>query len=282
MRKLLSQTSLRSILNLASESFQVLSDLHLEVGQQYSSFTIPPIAANLILAGDVGRLTDYDGYLGFIKSQTDQFKRVFLVLGNHEFYGISFRDGLQKAKKLEAETCLNGRLILLQNSRLDIPGSSVTVVGCTLWSRIPADAEDIVRSKIKDFQRIDSWTVEAHNAAHNTDICWLMDEIKSIRQQTQNTKKPRTILVVTHHAPSIAGTSSPQHTLNPWNSAFATDVLHEDGWDGVKVWAFGHTHFTTEFKVDGIKVLSNQRGYVFPWSKQQTKADFDARKVIWI
>ena len=126
-----------SLLNPSSESFQILSDLHLEVGHQYLSFTFPPVATNLILAGDIGRLAEYDDYLRFIQRQTGQFKRVFLVLGNHEFYGLSFHEGLEKARKLEQEPSLNGRLILLQNSRFDIPDSSVTVLGCTLWSRIP-------------------------------------------------------------------------------------------------------------------------------------------------
>jgi hypothetical protein len=51
---------------------------------------------------------------------------------------------------------------------------------------------------------------------------------------------------------------------------------------------FGHTHFTTEFKKDGIKILGNQRGYVFPNGdcvqekdeKRKQKGVFDVRKVV--
>lgn len=41
----------------------------------------------LILAGDIGRLQDYDGLAQFLATQCERFERVFFVLGNHEFYG---------------------------------------------------------------------------------------------------------------------------------------------------------------------------------------------------
>ncbi|KAJ5360688.1 hypothetical protein N7517_009879 [Penicillium concentricum] len=49
-------------------------------------------------------------------------------------------------------------------------------------------------------------------------------------------------------------------------------------WDGVKIWVFGHTHYTTEFKERGISVVSNQRGYVLPWKTE--KGNFDVRRVV--
>lgn len=48
---------IRSIINKPT-SFQILSDLHLEINQEYLSFEIPVCAEHLVLAGDVGRLVD--------------------------------------------------------------------------------------------------------------------------------------------------------------------------------------------------------------------------------
>lgn len=104
-------------------SFQILSDLHLEVGQQYSSFEIPTSAPFLILAGDIGRLIDYHSYLAFLALHTRRFEKVFLILGNHEFYGLSSTAGLAHARKLECESILNGRLVLLYQKRFDVPNS---------------------------------------------------------------------------------------------------------------------------------------------------------------
>jgi hypothetical protein len=43
----------------------------------------------LILAGDIGQLVDYELYLDYLRSQCCLFTPVFLVLGNHESYGLS-------------------------------------------------------------------------------------------------------------------------------------------------------------------------------------------------
>lgn len=271
------------LFNRPSVSFQVLSDLHLEINQQYPSFEIPLCAKHLILAGDIGRLVDYDNYRDFLQKQTDRFEHVFLVLGNHEFYGGTFAGGLEKARQLEREPSFNGRLVVLHRRRYNIPGSRVTVLGCTLWSKVSHESRDIVRSKIKDFQKIEGWTVDDHNAAHDSDLALLLDEIQSVQQENRRAEKQsqkQSILVVTHHAPSLRRTSSPQHENSPWKSAFGTDILSQTT-NRVKVWVFGHTHYTTDFKECGIRVVSNQRGYVLPWSNlRNTKDRFDARKVI--
>ncbi|GFN11306.1 hypothetical protein AtubIFM55763_008236 [Aspergillus tubingensis] len=271
-----------SSLNQSSVSFQILSDLHLEVNQHYSSYEIPACAEHLILAGDIGRLTDYEDYRNFLQKLTDRFKLVFLVLGNHEFYNETFETGIERAKRLEQDPAFNGRLIVLHQKRYDVPGSNVSILGCTLWSKVPQELADIVQSKVKDFQRIADWSVEDHNARHDSDYAWLMKEIHSIQQENKAAGKrsrQRSILVVTHHAPSLEGTSSPKHAQSPWSVAFGTDILSGSS-DEVKVWVFGHTHYTTDFMEQGVRVVSNQRGYVLPWSDPKAQSGFDVRKVI--
>ena len=98
----------------AGAKIQFLSDLHLEIGQQYSSFVFPSSAQHLVLAGDIGRLIDYVPYLKFLQDLVPRYKRVFLALGNHEFYGTDYNNGIQAAIKLEQEECLQGKLTLLQ------------------------------------------------------------------------------------------------------------------------------------------------------------------------
>ncbi|KAH8817297.1 ser/Thr protein phosphatase-like protein superfamily [Xylogone sp. PMI_703] len=264
-----------------SSSFQILSDLHLEVGQQYSSFKIPASAPYLILAGDTGRLIDYDPYLAFLATQTAQFEKVFLILGNHEFYNLSFTAGLEQAQKLEQEEVLNGRLVLLHRKRFNIPNSKTTILGCTLWSEIPENARKVVQMKVKDFEKINTWTVDNHNEAHKLDLTWLNEQIAEIQQRNRSRPKgeqKRNILVVTHHAPCVEGTSSPGNMRNPWSSAFATDLLKDGDWKDVKAWVFGHTHFTTEFETYGIRVFSNQRGYVLPGMEEQGDLRKHAKK----
>jgi predicted phosphodiesterase len=281
---------IRSLFGKSSSSaFQILSDLHLEAGQQYPSFEIPPSAPYLILAGDIGRLLDYEFYLAFLAKQTAQFEKVFLVLGNHEFYGLSFSTGIKTAQKLESEPILSGKLILLHQKRFDVPNSSVTLLGCTLWSRIRQDAKEIVQMKVSDFKKIEGWTPDTHNAEYESDVAWLRGEVQKIHEETKTEKgAKRKILIVTHHAPSTKETAAPEHVENPWSSAFSTDLITKDDWTNVKIWIFGHTHFTTDFGKFGVRVFSNQRGYVLPGSvekkiteKDKTKV-YDVKKVVYI
>lgn len=81
-------------------SFQINSDLHLEVDQQYFSFQIPASAPYLVPAGDIGRLVDYDSYLDVLKTQTKQLELIFWVLGNHEFYAIPLQLGSREPGNL--------------------------------------------------------------------------------------------------------------------------------------------------------------------------------------
>ncbi|KAL4993486.1 calcineurin-like phosphoesterase [Aspergillus recurvatus] len=261
-----------------SPSFQILSDLHLEATKSYRTFTVPPRSTNLILAGDIGRLVDYADYLHFLRQQTAQFARVFLVLGNHEFYGLSHHEGIQKARELAQEPSLEDRVILLDRGRYDILDTKVTVLGCSLWTFVPDKNKEDVRSKIQDYRMIDGWSIDAHNRAHREDLAWLQEQIRLIKEKESG----RQIVVVTHHAPMSKGTSEPQHAGSAVSSAFATDLLvnrtlRKGEWDGVKMWVFGHTHFSTEFEKGGIRVVSNQRGYAMPWME---KKDFDTGKVV--
>ncbi|OCK78883.1 hypothetical protein K432DRAFT_383548 [Lepidopterella palustris CBS 459.81] len=246
-------------------TFQILSDLHLEVDAQYASFDLPVCAPNLILAGDIGRLIDYTAYLGFLVRRTQLYERVFLVLGNHEFHGASFSAGIEAAQRLEREPALKGKLILLHQRRYDVPGSNVSVLGCTLWSRIPDEARDAVTARIKDFSKITRWSCDAHNGAHADDVSWLKSQVSANRKlagQIHVGEPERQLLVVTHYAPNMRECSAPWQVGMPWSSAFATELLNGWDWSGVKLWVFGHTHYTTEFTKWGVRAVSNQRGYV--------------------
>jgi predicted phosphodiesterase len=214
-------------------------------------------------------------FLKFLQVQCHNFQHVFLVLGNHEFYGITRDEGLQLAAKLTQESVLQGRLVLLNCDRFDFPGENITLLGCTLHSHISRDSRNIVQSKVKDFSCILEWTVDRHNRCHGEDLSWLKGEIDSIRNQERTnqtgTRNPRKkIVVVTHHAPIRKGSSAPENENNDWSDAFATELLTPGTKKianpllDVDWFVFGHTHFTTSCTRGSVRLISNQRGYVFP------------------
>lgn len=243
--------------------FQVMSDLHLEIGQYYSSFEIPVSAPQLILAGDIGRLHDHDNFCRFLTIQCSNFEHVYLVLGNHEFYSSSRPEALSFLKELQTRTELQN-LSVLDRLRVDV-SDNVTLLGCSLWSHIPADSESEVNARVSDFKQIHGWTVDKQNEEHQRDATWLRDQVESI-----HTSQPhRRILIVTHHAPTCRYTNRPEHKHSPLNPAFCTEILQSAvrDWKGmhqVRCWIFGHTHWSVDFRFRRIHVIANQRGYVFP------------------
>ncbi|EPE06100.1 ser thr protein phosphatase superfamily [Ophiostoma piceae UAMH 11346] len=209
---------------------QILSDLHLEVGQQYASFAIPATAPYLVLAGDIGRLVDYDALLhGFLARLVPCYRRIFYVLGNHEFYGLAYEAGVEAARRLEGEACLEGKLTVLNCDKWEGKEGKggeqgeqeqqrLTILGCTLWSDVPEGAQAIVQSKLSDFRKINGWTMAQHNKIHAQEAAWLREAVAAGREQGP-------LCVITHYAPSLKGTSSPQNAYNPWTPGFATELL---------------------------------------------------------
>ncbi|MCJ1230842.1 hypothetical protein MMC12_007516, partial [Toensbergia leucococca] len=191
-----------------------------------------------------------------------KFNHVYLILGNHEFYGLTRQAGLEAVAKLQAEPCLQSRLTILNRQRVDI-SEEVTLLGCTLHSHILPEARAIVEAKISDFRKISDWTVDEHNKEHLLDLDWLRSEVASIEEN----EPKRRVIIATHHAPSYANTTNPAFEQSPWGSAFCTSILEskaEEHWlhaRCLRYWIFGHTHWTCQFLSKNIVVVSNQRGY---------------------
>ncbi|KAF3088286.1 hypothetical protein TWF102_006617 [Orbilia oligospora] len=259
--------------------FQVVSDLHLELtdtvhgNRGYFEYNIAQNCPYLILAGDIGTLNQPDNYLAFLRRHCEVFEKVFLVLGNHEFYGTSRREGLANLKSFFQDPVIAEKLVVLNRNRYDIPGTKLTVLGCTLQSEIRPEQRSLIESKLNDFRVIKDWKVDDHNAEHSIDIAWLRDQIEEIA----DTEPDRRIFVATHHAPSFKKTSAPQHEDSPLNSAFCTGILEGGayrGWKGkdmIKAWVFGHTHWCCDLMISGVRVVSNQRGY---WYENTVRADY--------
>ncbi|KAJ5899520.1 hypothetical protein N7495_004264 [Penicillium taxi] len=112
-----------------------------------------------------------------------------------------------------------------------------------------------------DFKDILRWTVDDHNAAHESDLEWLNAQVSSIARD----EPQRRVIIFTHHSPSVdSRCTDPKHNGSDVSTAFATDLSREECWNNpaVVTWAFGHTHFNCYFTdMDGKSIISNQKGY---------------------
>jgi hypothetical protein len=143
-----------------------------------------------------------------------------------------------------------------------------------------------VAVKVKDFQKLEGWTVARHNEVHSAELEWLWAEVLALQARSDN-EGERPVLAVIHHAPCVEYTSSPEDASNAWTSAFATDLIIEGDYScrTVTSWVFGHTHFTSALMRNGISVVSNQRGYVLQGTrstreKKSFEVSFDAERVL--
>jgi hypothetical protein len=256
-------------------TFQILSDLHLDHDTQYLTFHIPVSAPFLILAGNIGRLIDYESYLSFLVRRCNLHEKVFLVLGSLEFHGLGWMDGLQLAHKMEKEPATKGRLEVLYETQSEVPGTNVVLLGCTLWSKIPDGDTAAVLKKIPEFDEksgiAGDWSIEMHNREHKRDLKWLKDELSKVKAPAvgadgkpvsgfSTTPGERQVVVVTAFAPDLRNALDPWQIDAPWSSAYGSDLLSGDDWAGVKTWICGTTGRTCEFKKNGLTVVSNQRG----------------------
>lgn len=147
--------------------------------------------------------------------------------------------------------------MLLDRTRYDV-SSRVIVLGCTLWSQLDPDDLDILRWSLTDFKRIQGFDPVGFQACHERDLAWLQRTIADMALH----EPERRVVVMTHHAPTVAGTSDPKYVGGPTNSAFATELVGGPCWSAnVKLWMFGHTHWNLDTVRNGVHVLSNQRGY---------------------
>jgi hypothetical protein len=156
-----------------------------------------------------------------------------------------------------------GKFVILDRDKYRTETTSeefITVLGCTLFSRVPSEAAEAVSFGINDFYYTAGWSVEQHNAAFERDLAWLNAEVTALQGGGH------TIVVLTHYSPTVdVRASDPRHQASPITSGFATDLRVATCWRSrdVKLWAFGHTHFNCEFVDDSTdkRVFTNQRGY---------------------
>ncbi|KAI0901406.1 Ser/Thr protein phosphatase superfamily [Annulohypoxylon nitens] len=260
---------------------QVVSDLHLETPKAYDIFEIIPKAPYLALLGDIGYVTHREEYLGFLMAQLAKFKIVFLVMGNHEPWHSTWDATKQTMHQIELDIRQQrenkngiGEFVLLDRTCYELKessGQSLTILGCTLFSKVPAESMEAVSFGVNDFYHTDGWTVEDHNAEFERDLAWLNKKVTSLASSAHQ------VLIFTHHGPTLdERTTDPKHSKSPIRSGFATDLSSEPCWLSgiVKVWAFGHTHFNCDFEDEktGKRVIANQRGYYFSQSEGFTES----------
>jgi predicted phosphodiesterase len=268
--------------------FWVLSDLH----QEFPEFRWTPDVSSvpehdaIILAGDIH--SPISKSIAFAERLGEQSggRPVFLVAGNHEFYGTVMMAELASARSLAAQT---RHVTFLDNDAVTFNG--VRIIGCTLWTdfRLFGDecrltAMRSVELGMNDYRRIKrvgetsgrtrpirtNDTMALHHASRTfleTELSkWRDEEDRKAAQglviagtgisdgQDDTSGITRTpMVVITHHAPVRAGLAPEFH--DDWISAgyakkpvSCLDALIKAY--APDLWVFGHTHYGQDTRIE--------------------------------
>lgn len=228
-----------------------LSDIHLEF---YNPNKIPRLVelikpdpeCILILAGDIGypNSSSYDIFMNYVNNN---FKKVFVIAGNHEFYKQELEINETLKNLVEYFKKFNN-ISFLNNSIEHYEGYNF--VGTILWSKISTPYYEI-----NDTKMIKNLNIENYNNLNKVCVDFLEDKIKDLDN----------VIIITHHMPSysLINEKYKKGDINNYNQWFYCDMdsFIDKNKDKIKCWIYGHTHSSNETKINNVPFLCNPIGY---------------------
>jgi predicted phosphohydrolase len=227
------------------------SDLHLEFIKQNKIEKIIkkiPYGSDeiCILAGDIGNpyQSNYDIFMKFISKN---FKKTFVITGNHEYYNKT--KTIQETNEFMKDYFQQFNNISFLNNNYEIY-NNYCFVGTTLWSKITDPTYEI-----NDVYKIPHFDYIQYNKLNMLSIDFLEDTL----QNNEN------CIVITHHMPSnslidIKYKSQQMIPYNQWFYCNMDELIGEKG-NKIKYWIYGHTHTPSNIIINEIPFLCNPIGY---------------------
>lgn len=247
--------------------FRIASDLHLEFWNNYlARYTLPTLEEDketiLLLAGDIGLLGDPRTYTKFIQHSSKQFKGIFWIAGNHEYYhsNIDMRNVKMAINDLALPNIYTDLHILEEEK--------IAIIGDTLWTDLdngdPASVF-IAQRGMSDFRVIEEGLslqrfhpILLH--AERTITFHKEQKQRIFMNVNHYSAKGYKCIVVTHHQPSWQGIGE-GFAGNAMNSAFVSNMDAEIKEYSIAYWIAGHTHNAQEYMIGETKVIVNPLGY---------------------
>jgi predicted phosphodiesterase len=226
----------------------IISDLHLEVAP------FEPVHADadaVVVAGDVN---EGAASLAWLRRAFPRARIVF-VPGNHEYYAGEFhacRDAMRRAAGVLDIDLLDDSILALDGIRF---------VGATLWTDLLLYGPDgraalLARGldALVEYHTIrvgaERFTPERSVEFHRASRAFLARELAA--------PFAGTTVVVTHHGPHPLSIAE-RFRGNVVNPSFISDL--SDLMGPAALWIHGHTHASSDYVVNGTRVVANPRGY---------------------
>mgnify|MGYP000117108522 FL=1 len=230
--------------------FQIYSDLHIEEYDDYPR--LPVLKDYLILAGDIGKI-GHRPFTQFLHYVNNNWKKVFYVLGNHEYYDnyLTYIELKEMYKNLFKNF---NNIILLDKKKVEL--NNIEILGCTLWSYYPSRAPDNYVNYLQNIKEkknhlfINDLSKDSYNKMNMEDKQWLLENY--------NPKKKT--IIITHYPLRFNGTTHKKWENEIYKSIFANEINIVT--NNILYCVSGHTHYSHNFKhqYENIYYISNQKG----------------------
>lgn len=233
-----------------SVQIQYISDIHLEhlSSVPFEKITHVQGASILVLAGDIGR-PDSKLYKELLKWASTTFEYVLVILGNHECYGTSVNEAIEKLRN-SAKAFDN--VHVLYRTVWVHPSQNIAFAGATLWSEIDEKAY-----KLMNDRRCISLYNTNQQMMH-TDFLNLHKEDLEFFENTLKAYADIHVVCISHHAPLMQ--MSGKYEGSEVSTGFCTD-LRRLFQPPLAAWICGHTHQSICIKENNISCVSNCLGY---------------------
>ena len=228
---------------------KIISDIHMEFDEPNSfDFGTGDV---LVMAGDIAPICDYDLHRDTYNRIADSYKKVFYVIGNHEYYGGDFKNSFYELKAQ-----LPSNIRLLHNSSEYYDG--IHFVGGTLWTdQNNKNFDDMLLSQqcMNDYNLI-------QNGFNKLNVLETVEEnLLTVDwfEKCLPTLKQGDVFMITHHPPSQQSVKG-RYTENRGaygNSLESFIKKHSN----VKWWAHGHCHISSDYMIEQCRIIANPRGY---------------------
>ena len=215
--------------------FGIFSDLHMEFQPWFFE---PDPEVFYLNAGDTHPQMLTREYFHSIMG-----KNYFYIMGNHDYYGGSFKD-----------------------ADLDFPdervvekpeGGTLTIAGATLWTNIKPDRWWDFKEYMMDYKQIKGMNYDRYMDTHHTHKQFLFNSNADIW--------------VIHHLPSYMSVAD-KYRSSGGNDFFATELYEQIYYmeKPPKLIVHGHTHERMDYYIGDTRVICHPRGYPNeqPWYKE--------------
>ena len=237
--------------------FGLASDLHMDFAAMNPEF-FDWRGDVLLLAGDLAEEDRLRKMISFWDQVQHMAKEVYVISGNHEFYGSELDTADQHLSEfLEAYP----NITALRNDCVETHG--VMLFGSTMWADFEKAKPTVMwdaRQRMNDYRCI---RVEKNGYRKLTPDMTLIEHQKALmalrNALEQHPDKP--FVVMTHHAPSFQSIRR-DYVADALNGAYASDLenfIIENR--QIQAWVHGHIHTRKAYDIEGCMVMVNARGY---------------------